>query len=1059
MVKTSSSHVSEPYVCVSLFHDPASMEKNHFFLIDHQIANEAEDVRFLQVPPQHASKSAPDSANPVWNDACTLKSTHPGISSIVQLKKQQKLASLNESVPPIPLAGQTVLMLATVHDSNAQNGDSFCGRVVIPQVRVGQPVDQWFMLHGHDGSQMKDAKGDDAAIRLRFAYGAVKDPNPELPSGWEKKTDEASGKVFYVNHVLKTFSWVPPPRPVSQTQPISLDGPVLEALDQSSVGNPDEEFSSTHPEKTAPVASPTADRSAPSPASAIEGGDETKVCISIKQGKDLPRMDHLSLSNAYVCTSIIGNADKADEASLARLQHDVSKNKLRAGLRSTLLKFYPMHRSKVVNRSLNPKWNEDVEFKDGYRSLEVIEKLQQKGAPKEGQVEPLQNTPIAVLITVLHQVPEAEDTPIGKIVIPLLKPGEERDEWVCLVSNDGAPQVGGMNDKPSQLQIHIKYQVKGSETRIAPEQEQEMIKLQEAERLRQLQEQESAESERLRRMEEDQRRRQEQEEEMRQLARQQHETKMSEAHKVAEAALQKQALEQEQKTHDELTRIATETKLAREAQEHQWRREEQDRRENQVALVEQRNLQVQAEEGTPDVTQQRQSPLTFADGPVDMELKLGLDFVVAGPQGSPTRASFEQNLIRDLSNASGLSPVSFRVKRMSPGSVIVDVEIHRDPTGRGPQPHDVAMDLEQQAMDPRSALRNGILTSYTMAIAFPSLPKADVPIAPRSPPKYPRQVPTSKVYVPQPSMHQAKLFISVIQAKHLPQTDGNDGSYAFCEVALEADGRHIVVATTGAVASSYNPKWDEHFVTGIDADQIANSEVNLSLIDWNFTRQNRVLGRMRKLRLSDLVKQGSTKSWFDIFTEDGLPLTSPNGQASICVGLEYGAPFVQASVLSTESLVASPTALKHRETGAQEALPETSLYSGDTCVWVKDPVPLTTCHNHEMFMGSAEGHSRIGEPRHDWQGSPKSKSMAANTIPPMPPYSPNRSLSSAVANPHSALAAQALPPRPVLPLSYFPSDPKLQEAGVGIILTIGPRSEYFVDTLVEVRFGRINMCT
>jgi len=110
---------------------------------------------------------------------------------------------------------------------------------------------------------------------------------------------------------------------------------------------------------------------------------------------------------------------------------------------------------------------------------------------------------------------------------------------------------------------------------------------------------------------------------------------------------------------------------------------------------------------------------------VDMQLKLGLDFIVAGQPKTPERASFEETLICDLSNASGHDPASFEVQRVSPGSIIVDMRIHPDTSGAGLEPQDIASDIARQAKDPVSRLRNGILTSWTMGITlhFPSFPQ------------------------------------------------------------------------------------------------------------------------------------------------------------------------------------------------------------------------------------------------------------------------------------------------------------------------------------------------
>ena len=961
----SGGSVRDPYACISLFYDPASMEKTHFFLIDHYLASEAEDVRFLQMPPQHVSKSSPGSASPAWNDACTLKATHPGIKTILDLKNQQQLTTMKDSVP---LAGQTVLMLVTVHDASEQGGSSFCGRVVIPQIRVGQPVDQWFMLHGRDGSQVKDASGQDAAVRLRFAYGAVKDPNPELPPGWEKKMDETSGKVFYVNHQLKTFSWVPPPKPADPTPPSSgaqkapgSDGP-------PATGPTPTEHTPAEPEVGVPAIQQGSERSVAPGGSSMA----TKVCISINQGKDLPRMDHLSLSNAYVCVSIIGDADTIDEDSRARLQHDVSKNKLRAGLRSSMLKFYPLHKTNVVNRSLNPKWNEAIEFQDGYLNLQAIEQLQQKGAPKEGERKLLQETPVLVLFTVHHEVSGSEDTLIGKVLVPALKPGEELDEWFPLLSNDGTPQVGGMSEKPSQVHVRLKYEAEGASIRL---QEQEALKAQEQERLRIEQEalraqeqerlrkeEEAAQNERMRLAEAQQRLEQERlQEEARQRA--------EEQERLEQERLQEEA-RQRAMQEEEMRRLA-EARLEEEArqrakQEEDMRRIQEAQRAAEVARQQQEleNAQrerdaitraaVQAQRALDLGQEQHRSENAFisqAEEPVDMQLKLGLDFLVAGQPNSLERSAFEQNLIRDLSNASGLNPVSFRVQRMSPGSIIVDMQIHRDPIGRGRQPRDVAMDLEAQAKDPGSRLRNGILTCYTEAIAFPSLRPEPIAITPRSSPTS-EALPTAK-YPPKPSMHQAKLLISVLNATNLPQSTGRCN--ALCELAFEAAGRETLIGRTSAVVGSCDPRWEQHFVCGVDADQILNAELKISVVDWNPKMQNRLVGQVRKLRLSDLVKQGKNTAWFDLFTEEGFRVANTQGQASVQVALEYEAPFVQASLLPSQ-------------TPAGQAVPNHSQV-------VKDTFPLMSMYSSEIFVGPPGDESRS-----NWQDSQMNKASATNTV-------------------------------------------------------------------------------
>jgi hypothetical protein len=111
-----------------------------------------------------------------------------------------------------------------------------------------------------------------------------------------------------------------------------------------------------------------------------------------------------------------------------------------------------------------------------------------------------------------------------------------------------------------------------------------------------------------------------------------------------------------------------------------------------------------------------------------MQLKLGLDFNKAlGEKGSNKRASFEKDLVQDLANASGLPSTSFRVKNLSPGSVIADIDIYLSSAGNGvggfngPYPSTFANSLQKQAAQPGSKLLTGKVTQALESISFPNL--------------------------------------------------------------------------------------------------------------------------------------------------------------------------------------------------------------------------------------------------------------------------------------------------------------------------------------------------
>jgi hypothetical protein len=101
-----------------------------------------------------------------------------------------------------------------------------------------------------------------------------------------------------------------------------------------------------------------------------------------------------------------------------------------------------------------------------------------------------------------------------------------------------------------------------------------------------------------------------------------------------------------------------------------------------------------------------------------LTLILDLDFREAGFPCSLERSVFEKTLTLDVSTAGGIPPAHVSITRLSPGSVIASLTIHARPPGqkgaglRLVDPLAVAADLEQQAGNPHSVLREGMLTRY-----------------------------------------------------------------------------------------------------------------------------------------------------------------------------------------------------------------------------------------------------------------------------------------------------------------------------------------------------------
>jgi hypothetical protein len=104
------------------------------------------------------------------------------------------------------------------------------------------------------------------------------------------------------------------------------------------------------------------------------------------------------------------------------------------------------------------------------------------------------------------------------------------------------------------------------------------------------------------------------------------------------------------------------------------------------------------------------------DAPVNVILTLALDYSTVGNERSVERTGFEEQLIQDLADASGVFPSRFQVKNMSPGSIIVDINILPDSSGAGPSAASVMLNLQEQATDDKSVLRNRSVTMHAVSI-------------------------------------------------------------------------------------------------------------------------------------------------------------------------------------------------------------------------------------------------------------------------------------------------------------------------------------------------------
>ena len=94
---------------------------------------------------------------------------------------------------------------------------------------------------------------------------------------------------------------------------------------------------------------------------------------------------------------------------------------------------------------------------------------------------------------------------------------------------------------------------------------------------------------------------------------------------------------------------------------------------------------------------------------VEMNLRLDMDFEVAGQEGSTQRQNFIKDLMQDLGDASGTGASDFNILKLSPGSVIVEMTAQEK----------AAQEIYMQSLVPNSRLRNGKVTRFTDKITLP----------------------------------------------------------------------------------------------------------------------------------------------------------------------------------------------------------------------------------------------------------------------------------------------------------------------------------------------------
>jgi hypothetical protein len=124
----------------------------------------------------------------------------------------------------------------------------------------------------------------------------------------------------------------------------------------------------------------------------------------------------------------------------------------------------------------------------------------------------------------------------------------------------------------------------------------------------------------------------------------------------------------------------------------------------------------------PTTTSDAPAPIQDSSRSVDLSLNLSLPFEAAGKEGSMERSAFEKQLKEDLAHSSGMPTSSFAIKNLTmtelASRILMNLSITpHQMTASGPEPLEVAVELEKQAQDHTSRLRNAALTRHVAEVA------------------------------------------------------------------------------------------------------------------------------------------------------------------------------------------------------------------------------------------------------------------------------------------------------------------------------------------------------
>jgi hypothetical protein len=491
---------ADEFVATALPIDHAAGDELHDFNGAIGTVHDVESLPF-KIRPQVRTSTYAGSVNPEWGGRFVITETRP---SFMVLDGPNRTKRFLSSQRDVPLQGQNVLLLVTVHEHQRFEAHRRTGYVIL-ELKPGQPVNDWFKLYTRNGNPVPSSTGSGvASIKLRIAYpGSISDSQPpsERPSSLLNVTSDSSlsSTSFNQNTDESLLARAQSLRSDAHdgngnSRPHFADGTFSTPNADVRNGNAKSHsyleqvarrmFSGSRSKNKKPTSRSSTQQSSDSAMSLkiVQGGeisakeralevsrrsprttaihqqpDDAGLCLGVVSCKNLPISQGQShLCSRYVCASLLllkkADMDVVSKAKSAKrtVTHDLRRSTTEAPRGADKkLRVFPQRKTKILQADQNPQWNEEMYFCEAMR----IDKVQVLGNEKlNSRYVGREEEAFVVLVSVCDSFEFRSDRQIGSCTFTIL-PGQRVEYTMTLQEPDILLDDPDASRKPPSIRL------------------------------------------------------------------------------------------------------------------------------------------------------------------------------------------------------------------------------------------------------------------------------------------------------------------------------------------------------------------------------------------------------------------------------------------------------------------------------------------------------------------------------------------------------------------------------------------------------------------------------